>query len=298
MSTQVLHTVEEMRKWRAEQRMSGAQVGLVATMGALHSGHLHLVQTAATECTSVVVSIFVNPAQFAPHEDLQEYPRTLSSDIAQLQSLSLPDTSLVVFAPRVSDMYPRGISTNRTLQRGAFIEMLGLSEMLEGGTRPHFFRGVCTVVAKLFHATEPHRAYFGQKDVQQCCVIKAMVDDLLFPLHIKVVPTVRDKESGLALSSRNVYLTREEKERAPAFYHGLCRAKELFESGVVEGDKLLEVVREEAEKCGLDVEYVCLSSPDDLQSVDVVDGRGAILSGAWRMGSTRLIDNILLGFEF
>ncbi|KAJ2497473.1 pantoate-beta-alanine ligase [Coemansia sp. RSA 1972] len=293
----VLHTVEEMRNWRDEQRTSGAQVGLVATMGALHSGHLHLVRTAATECSSIVVSIFVNPAQFAPHEDLNEYPRTLPSDIAQLQSLSL-HKPLVVFAPRVSSMYPRGISTDRSVQRGAFVEMLGLSEMLEGGSRPHFFRGVCTIVAKLFHIIEPHMAYFGQKDVQQCCVVKAMIDDLLFPLRVRVVPTVRDKESGLALSSRNVYLSKEEKERAPAFYRGLCRARELFAGGVVEGDKLLGVVREEAEKCGLDVEYVCLSSPDDLQNVESVDERGAILSGAWRMGSTRLIDNILLGFEF
>ncbi|KAJ2664784.1 pantoate-beta-alanine ligase [Coemansia sp. RSA 1199] len=286
-----------MRAWRDEQRSSGAQVGLVATMGALHSGHLHLVQTAAASCSSIVISIFVNPAQFAPHEDLNEYPRTLPSDIAQLQGLAL-NTTLVVFAPRVSDMYPRGISTDRSQQRGAFVEMLGLSEMLEGSTRPHFFRGVATVVTKLFHVVEPRMAYFGQKDVQQCCVVKAMVDDLLFPLRVVVVPTVRDKESGLALSSRNVYLSKEEKERAPAFYRGLCRAKELFASGVVEGDKLLGVVREEAEKSGLDIEYVCLSSPDDLQNVDVVDERGAILSGAWRMGSTRLIDNILLGFEF
>ncbi|KAJ2346580.1 pantoate-beta-alanine ligase [Coemansia sp. RSA 2618] len=288
-----------MRAWREAQRSAGSSVGFVATMGALHAGHLQLVQAAAAKCTAVVVSIFVNPAQFAPHEDLDQYPRTLAEDIAKLAAEPLSaNITRVVFAPTVSEMYPRGISTDRTQQRGTFVEVLGLSEMLEGGTRPHFFRGVATVVSKLFHIIEPDYAFFGQKDVQQCCVLRAMVEDLHFPLTMVVVPTVRDRTSGLALSSRNVYLTDEERARAPAFYRGMCRARELFAGGVVGRDALIGAVREEAAKEGLDVEYVCLTSPVDLQEVDAVGSQGAILSGAWRMGTTRLIDNILIGFEF
>ncbi|KAJ2766636.1 pantoate-beta-alanine ligase, partial [Coemansia nantahalensis] len=211
--------------------------------------------------------------------------------------LAATGRAVTVFAPAVGEMYPRGISTTVAAQRGTFVEVCGLSEPLEGGTRPHFFRGVATVVAKLFHIAGADVAFFGQKDVQQCCVLRAMVDDLFFPLAIRVVPTARDPDSGLALSSRNVYLTAEQRARAPAFYRGLCRARDLFASGVVARDELLAAVRDEAALAQLDIEYVCLSSPDDLAEVQEVGPGGAILSGAWRMGSTRLIDNILLGFE-
>ncbi|KAJ2303598.1 pantoate-beta-alanine ligase, partial [Coemansia sp. RSA 2702] len=173
-SVDVFHTVRDLRAWREAQRQPGHSVGLVATMGALHAGHLQLVRAAAAACSAVVVSIFVNPAQFAPHEDLATYPRSLEQDIAQLSREHAP---CVVFAPSVSEMYPRGITTTRALQQGSFVEVLGLSEMLEGGSRPHFFRGVATVVSKLFHIVQPHRAYFGQKDVQQCCVLRRMVVD-------------------------------------------------------------------------------------------------------------------------
>ncbi|KAJ1728137.1 pantoate-beta-alanine ligase [Coemansia biformis] len=282
-------------RWRDPMKLRiGKAVGFVPTMGALHAGHLNLVAAAAEQTESVVVSIFVNPAQFAPHEDLDQYPRTLGDDVRKLSELGRP---MAVFAPPVSEMYPRGISTNIAEQRGTFVEVRGMSEMLEGGTRPHFFRGVATVVAKLFHITMPDIAFFGQKDIQQCCVLRAMVQDLHFPLKIKVVPTVRDPHTGLALSSRNVYLTNEQRARAPAFYRGLCRARDLFASGAVARDEPLAAVRDEAAKEQLDIEYVCLSSPDDLGEVQEVGSSGAILSGAWRMGATRLIDNILLGFE-
>ncbi|KAJ2156567.1 pantoate-beta-alanine ligase [Coemansia sp. RSA 552] len=304
MSTEnvrVLHTVAEVREWRAQQRQQQRRVGYVPTMGALHEGHMTLVRAAAQECDSVIMSIFVNPAQFAPHEDLDRYPRSLSEDTLKFATLPLPREPVerVVFAPSVDEMYPRGISTHRAQQLGAFVEVVGLSEMLEGGTRPHFFRGVATVVAKLFNIIAPDYAFFGQKDVQQCCIVKAMVEDLHFPLRIKVVPTVRDPRDGLALSSRNIYLTREQRERAPAFYRGLRRAQKLFEEqGVVDRGQLLAAVREEAEADGLAIEYINLSSPVDLSEVERVGSEGAVLSGAWCMGTTRLIDNILIGFEF
>ncbi|KAJ2090291.1 pantoate-beta-alanine ligase [Coemansia sp. RSA 986] len=272
-------------------------------MGALHNGHLQLVATAAQKSDSVIVSIFVNPAQFAPHEDLDKYPRTLEKDIEKLERIQIASSSqsaipIAVFAPSVAEMYPRGISTHRGQQKGTFVEVLGLSEMLEGGTRPHFFRGVATVVSKLFHIVMPDYAVFGQKDIQQCCVLRAMVQDLHFSLELVIAPTERDRD-GLALSSRNVYLTQEQRNQAPAFYRGMCRARDLYQSGTTDREELLAVVRDEAKKGALDIEYISLSSPDTLEEVDKVSSEsGAILSGAWRMGSTRLIDNMLLGFAF
>ncbi|KAJ1942244.1 pantoate-beta-alanine ligase [Linderina pennispora] len=297
---QVLHTVKEVREWHAAQRQANKTIGFVATMGALHSGHLNLVQQASCESGSVIVSIFVNPAQFAPHEDLDQYPRTLDADVAKLTEFAqtAAGQAFAVFAPSVSEMYPRGITTRRDQQKGTFVEVLGLSEMLEGGTRPHFFRGVATVVSRLFHITMPDKAFFGQKDVQQCCVLRAMVRDLHFPVELRIGATVRDPTDGLALSSRNVYLTEEQRKRAPAFYRGLCKAKALFESGVLDRDELVGAVIKEAATQDLEIEYISLSDPDTLEEVDSVTSSGAILSGAWRMGTTRLIDNMLIGFEF
>ncbi|KAJ2003784.1 pantoate-beta-alanine ligase [Coemansia thaxteri] len=298
-AVRVFHTVAEVRAWREGLRAQGSGVGLVPTMGALHAGHLQLLTTAGAKDNAVVVSIFVNPAQFAPHEDLATYPRTLTQDIAKLSAHAQEhNLTLAVFAPSVSEMYPRGITTDRSKQRGTFVEVLGQSEMLEGGTRPHFFRGVATVVSKLFHIVCPDFAVFGQKDIQQCCVLRAMVTDLHFPLTLVVAPTVRDPQDGLALSSRNVYLSDEQRQRAPAFYRGLCCASDLFAAGVVDREQLIAAVRQQAEKEGLDIEYISLSSPDDLSELQQIGSAGAILSGAWRMGSTRLIDNVLLGFTF
>ncbi|KAJ1901421.1 pantoate-beta-alanine ligase [Kickxella alabastrina] len=292
-TVQVFHTVAELRHWRASQSAQNKTIGFVPTMGALHAGHLTLISSAQKATNTVVVSIFVNPAQFAPHEDLDQYPRTLAQDIAKLPA------NTVVFAPSVAEMYPRGITTERSKQQGTFIEVLGLSEMQEGGSRPNFFRGVATVVSKLFHIVGPTVAFFGQKDVQQCCVIRAMAEDLHFPVDVRVVPTVRDSVDGLALSSRNVYLTEEQRRRAPAFYRGLCAARSMcLDAGVGGREELLAAVRAEAEREGLDVEYISLSSPRDLSELQEIGSDGAILSGAWRMGTTRLIDNILIGFEF
>ncbi|KAJ1896360.1 pantoate-beta-alanine ligase [Coemansia sp. IMI 209127] len=299
----ILHTVRQVREWNSAQKALGKSIGFVPTMGALHEGHLHLVTIAAQKSDSVIVSIFVNPAQFAPHEDLDKYPRTLEKDIKRLEQTQIAARSalpIAVFAPSVAEMYPGGITTHRGQQKGTFVEVLGLSEMLEGGTRPHFFRGVATVVSKLFHIVMPDYAVFGQKDIQQCCVLRAMVQDQHFPLTLVVASTVRDVNDGLALSSRNVYLTPEQRNRAPAFYRGMCRARDLYQRGTTDREELLAVVLEEARKDDLDIEYLSLSSPDTLAEVDSVSSEtgGAVLSGAWRMGSTRLIDNMLLGFEF
>ncbi|KAJ1645397.1 pantoate-beta-alanine ligase [Coemansia erecta] len=291
----VFHTVSELRSWRSDQRKQGKTVGLVPTMGALHNGHLTLVSAAQQSCDTTVVSIFVNPAQFAPHEDLDQYPRTLPQDI---QKIAETQANCVVFAPLVSEMYPNGITTDRSKQKGTFVEVLGLSEMLEGGSRPHFFRGVATVVSKLFHIVMPEMAFFGQKDVQQCCVIKNLVADLLFPIKLNIVPTVRDPVDGLALSSRNVYLTEEQRAKAPALYRGLCAAQKLYSQGITGREELIGAVAAEAAQENLDIEYICLSSPDTLEELDSVPSSGAILSSAWRMGKTRLIDNVLIGFEF
>lgn len=287
----VLHTVAEVRSWRQQQHT----IGFVPTMGALHQGHLRLLDVAHQHSDVVLTSIFVNPAQFAPHEDLHCYPRTLAEDLEKLSQKPYP---VVVFAPSAAEMYPGGITTQRSDQRGTFVEVLGLSECLEGGTRPHFFRGVATVVLKLFNIVRPDVAVFGQKDVQQCCVLRRMARDLHLSIRIAVAETQRDS-NGLALSSRNVYLTDEERDRASAFYRGMCEARDMYmKQDVRDREQLLEVVRKAATESRLEIEYISLSHPEDLTEVDQIGSDGAILSGAWRMGNTRLIDNMLLGFQF
>ncbi|KAJ1963306.1 pantoate-beta-alanine ligase [Dispira parvispora] len=298
----VIHTVQELRTWRAEQRKLGKRVGLVPTMGALHEGHLALVQSARNECDVVVVSIFVNPAQFAPHEDLAQYPRTLTQDVQRLSAASGENDGKpladVVLAPAVAEMYPSGITVQKEQQQGAFVEVVGLSHQMEGVTRPHFFRGVATVVTKLFNIVQPDVAFFGQKDAQQCVVVKALVRDLCFPIRIVVVPTVRDSTSALALSSRNKYLTADQRHLATTLYRGLQAAEVLFSQGECQRDALLEAVNSsftsntEAE---VELEYLSLAHPTTLEELDRIEADGAILSGAFRVGTTRLIDNVLLG---
>ncbi|OLY82471.1 Pantothenate synthetase [Smittium mucronatum] len=305
----VFRTCGELRAWRLEKYKSrGAQkVGFVPTMGALHDGHLKLILHAISEVGpegSVVVSIFVNPTQFAPDEDFDVYPRTLDRDLEVLNSLDLQNMhELVVFAPSVKEMYPSLESISQVLEKGTFVNVVGLTEMLEGNVRPGFFRGVATVVSKLLVLVHPDIAVFGQKDVQQCFVVKRMALDMLFePGVIKVVETYRDPVDGLALSSRNVYLTKEQRTHAPAMYRGLLLAKNLFlEKGVVASAQLIDCVLQELEKEGKEhfsVDYIKVSSSSDLSDVERIGPEGAIMSCAWRMGTTRLIDNILLGFSF
>ncbi|KAL7267398.1 pantoate-beta-alanine ligase [Rhizina undulata] len=313
---QIYTTVPSLRSWRHQQLLSSRPVALVPTMGALHAGHLSLIRTAAETHPSIVVSIFVNPAQFAPHEDLAQYPRTLDKDLEQLTSLNaslessgLPGRIESLFLPAVSELYPNGIPLQQDKQKGAFVTVTPLSSKLEGITRPHFFRGVATICSKLFNIVQPNTAFFGQKDVQQTIVLKRLVRDLLFPVEIVVGPTVRE-EDGLAMSSRNVYLGPNRREKAVCLYHALQAVEQCFEAAKTA--RIAEVGREELlEKArrviadageGVELEYISLADSEELEELDVVrTGEGAVLSGAVKMlptgegeGVVRIIDNIIL----
>ncbi|KAI9356537.1 hypothetical protein DFJ73DRAFT_823008 [Zopfochytrium polystomum] len=268
--------------------------------GALHDGHLQLARRARNECDRVVTSIFVNPAQFAPTEDLDRYPRTLESDVKLLATAGAD----IVFAPTVREMYPAGISLHVGEQRGTFVEVKGMSHQLEGTIRPHFFRGVATVVTKLLNIVAPHATYLGQKDGQQCAVLRALVRDLHLPTAIVVCPTAREPD-GLAMSSRNRYLSSEERAVAPWLYRALAAAEARFAADRAAGGRGggcdAAVLRDIATRMlggvqGLAVEYVSVADPVSLEEIEGVIGEGgAMMSGAVRIGKTRIIDNVLLG---
>jgi pantoate--beta-alanine ligase len=268
----------------AEWRKNGKTLGLVPTMGYLHEGHLALVRQARAENDIVIVSIFVNPLQFNQQEDLARYPRNVERDLAMLEA----EYVNLVFNPGVEEIYPAGFN--------AAVEVIGLTEMLEGAARPGHFRGVTTVVAKLFNIVNPQVAYFGQKDAQQVAVIRKMVRDLNFPLKITVCPTRREPD-GLAMSSRNVYLTPEERASATVLYRALSAAKTAWESGEREGARLRNVMEQTlAIEPRAQADYVSAAHPDTLQEYagTIEAGQGVLLSLAVRFGPTRLIDNFLL----
>ncbi|KAF9168040.1 pantothenate synthase [Actinomortierella ambigua] len=302
----VFDRIDDFRAWRREQLKQNKTVGFVPTMGALHEGHLSLVKAAKEECDSVVVSIFVNPAQFAPHEDLDQYPRTFDTDY---QSLASTGACAAILLPRVSEMYPSGITLDRSQQRGTFVDVLGLSHQMEGIPRPHFFRGVATVVTKLFNIVQPERAYFGQKDAQQCVVVRNMVNDLLLPIRMRSIPTCREAD-GLAMSSRNRYLTPEMRKVATLLYRALGAARQsVVGSGNKERKQILEpaygiieevVQQVKDQQLGFDVrlDYLSLVDVATLTELEQLEeSQPAILSGAVYVGTTRLIDNILLNAE-
>ena len=277
---ELLTTISDLRRSRA--RVTGT-LGLVPTMGYLHEGHLALVRRARAENEVLAVTIFVNPSQFGPSEDLGAYPRDMDRDLALLEA----EGADLVFSPAPEEMYPPAFDT--------WVEVGGVARPLEGAHRPGHFRGVATVVAKLFNLLRPHRAYFGQKDGQQVAVIKRMAADLDMGIEIVVVPTVREPD-GLAMSSRNVYLTPDQRKAAPVIYQALCRARELWE----EGERQAEVLRRDAsrvletEALVEAVEYVSVADGSSLAEVGLI--RGAVMvSLAVRMGRTRLIDNLVLG---
>jgi pantoate--beta-alanine ligase len=256
-------------------------VGFVPTMGALHEGHLSLVRKARTECASVAVSIFVNPTQFGPSEDLAKYPHDLPRDLALLQPLNVD----LVWAPTPDDMYPPGFQT--------WVAVEEVTKPLEGSLRPGHFRGVTTVVTKLFNGVQPQRAYFGQKDAQQVVAIRQMTKDLDFPIEIRVCPTVREAD-GLAMSSRNGYLNPEERRAAVILYKALLAAKRAYEGGERKADQLRQVISTTLGQEPLARPlYTSCANPDTLLELDTIDGL-ALLSLAVIIGKTRLIDNILL----
>lgn len=267
------------RKVRREQDRT---IGLVPTMGSLHDGHLSLVREARRMCDVVVVSVFVNPTQFGPSEDFEHYPRDLTKDTALLTDYNVN----YIFAPATDEMYPKGFST--------YVNVSGLSKPLEGETRPGHFRGVATVVAILLNTVRPDFAFFGQKDAQQSVIIKRMVKDLAFDTEIVVLPTVRE-ESGLAISSRNLYLSAEERQSASVIHRGLAKAEELFNKGERHGDRLEQMVRTTIEsEPGVRVDYVSVVDAETLEKLDKLDERPILIAVAAFVGKTRLIDNTVL----
>ena len=271
-------TLEELRQARAGLRGS---LGFVPTMGLLHAGHLSLVDLAKRDCDSVAVSIFVNPTQFGPQEDLAAYPRDLPADLQKLEAAGVD----LVWLPTPEIIYPQGFNT--------WVSVEGVSQPLEGAARPGHFRGVATVVAKLFNALQPHKAYFGQKDAQQVAVIKQMTRDLNFPIEIVVGPTLRESD-GLAMSSRNTYLDPDERKAATVLFRALNAAKAAYLSGERDGDALSAAMRQTIEaQPRARLAYVSCADPRTLQELDKVE-QGALLSMAVFIGKTRLIDNLVL----
>ena len=279
-----VRTVHELRDALAPERRAGRTIGLVPTMGAFHDGHLSLIRRARRDSDIVVVSLFVNPTQFTPSEDLDAYPRDEQRDAALAEAEGVD----LLFAPPVEEVYPNGFGTTVTV--GA------LTQILEGhpaGRGTSHFAGVTTVVTKLFNMVGPDVAYFGQKDAQQALVLRKLVRDLDVPVRIEVCPTVRDPD-GLALSSRNAYLTDAERARALALSRALRAADAAVEAGERDGTAVLRVARAELNDAGIEPEYLELRSATDLSPVERVNG-SALLAVAARVGRARLIDNVMLG---
>jgi len=273
--------VAELRSTLQPVRLAGKRIGFVPTMGALHEGHLSLVRTCKQQCDYTVVSIYVNPTQFGPQDDFNEYPRTLQSDIDALTELGVE----LVFAPSDEEMYPSGFST--------WVEVGSVAEPLEGVCRPGHFRGVTTVVTKLFNMVQPHVAYFGLKDYQQALVIRRMVTDLNLPVEIRTCATVREPD-GLAMSSRNKYLTPEGRKHALVLWKSLQRAAELVAQGCRDAEEITQQMRQVILSApDAKIDYVALVDPETLQPVSSLTGP-TLAALAVRIGGTRLIDNLLL----
>ena len=276
-----MRSVITLTDLRSTRLSYAGKVGLVPTMGYLHEGHLSLVRRAREKCDHVVVSIFVNPTQFAPKEDLSKYPRDIGRDLSLLEPLGVD----LAWMPTAEIMYPFGFQT--------WVDVETITSPLEGAMRPGHFRGVTTVVAKLFNAVQPHNAYFGQKDAQQAAVIRQMTRDLNFPVEVVVCPIVREPD-GLAMSSRNIYLDHEQRKAATVLSRALQTAKEAYEKGERNAEKIRRKMREVlATEPLANVQYVSCADYDTLEELDTVTGK-ALLSMAVFIGKTRLIDNIVL----
>jgi pantoate--beta-alanine ligase len=277
----VCATIEDMRAASCAARRDGRRVGFVPTMGALHEGHLSLVRAAAARSDIVVVSIFVNPTQFGPGEDFTKYPRTFERDSEQLQKAGVD----FIFAPSPEEMYPPGAT--------AWVNVEEVSERLDGRSRPGHFRGVTTVVSKLFHIVEPDFAFFGQKDAAQVAVVRRLVRDLNFPVQIVVCPIVREPD-GLAMSSRNIYLSPQERKSALALSRSMRAIQTRFQSGERDARGLVKVGRDVIdEESSLRLDYLEIVDPDTLEPVAEIK-RPALAAVAAFVGTTRLIDNVLL----
>ncbi|MGD0509032.1 MAG: pantoate--beta-alanine ligase [Terriglobales bacterium] len=276
-------TIVEARAACRDVRASGKRLGLVPTMGALHEGHLSLVRAAKARCDAVAVSIFVNPTQFGPTEDLSKYPRQFDRDCRLLEKEDVD----ILFAPPVEEMYPN------SNDRVTWVLVEGLSEKLDGRSRPGHFRGVTTIVAKLFHIVEPDTAFFGQKDAAQVAVIRRLVQDLNFPVEVVACPIVRES-NGLAMSSRNAYLNREERRRALVLQQSLQKARQQFQAGERSSAALISAAKEIlAREPQVRLDYFEVVDPDTLDPVERISQKTLVAVAAY-VGSTRLIDNLVL----
>jgi pantoate--beta-alanine ligase len=273
----IIETVSEMQQLCRGLRTDNAPLGLVPTMGALHEGHLSLIRRAQSECGAMVASIFVNPLQFGPSEDLAKYPRTFDDDCRQLAAEGVA----VLFAPTAAGMYPAGAVTKITVD--------GIGDRLDGASRPGHFTGVATVVAKLFHVVQPHRAYFGQKDAAQLAVLRQMVRDLNFDLEVIGCPIVRDAD-GLALSSRNRYLSPAERVQALALHRALLHIRQSIATGERRSERLIQQGIQELDPVRVD--YLAAVDAQTLLPVDTVEPGTLVAVAAW-VGQTRLIDNFI-----
>ena len=277
-----MQVLQNRRQMSSACRSANRPLGLVPTMGALHEGHMALVKQARKDNSTLAATIFVNPFQFGPQDDLSAYPRDLERDLALLREEGVD----LVFTPSVEEIYPPGFNT--------WVDVGGLGDRLEGAHRPGHFRGVATVVAKLFNIIRPDRAYFGQKDGQQSAVIRKMVRDLDLDVEVVMVSTVRDSD-GLALSSRNAYLTEEQRRAAPVVYRALQLAQRLWQEGITDGSWIRSETRLVLESEGLieRIDYVSVANAETLEELDIVKGR-VMVSVAVQLGKPRLIDNIIL----
>jgi pantoate--beta-alanine ligase len=281
----IVRTKAELRDPLVEPRRRGERIGLVPTMGYFHEGHLSLMRTAREDCDVVVVSLFVNPTQFGPGEDLDAYPRDERRDVelAEREGVDL------LWMPEATELYPEGFATVVAVGN----ELTGVLEGDPAHRGPSHFRGVTTVVAKLFNSVQPDVAYFGRKDAQQALVIRRMTEDLDFPVEIAVLPTVREQD-GLAMSSRNAYLSGEERERALAISRALAAAEDAARAGVTSTESLLEATRTELRNAGIEPEYVEARSAEDLSPIAELNGRPVLVAVAARVGRARLIDNVVI----
>jgi pantoate--beta-alanine ligase len=278
---QIITHISAMQALADSLRKQGRKIGFVPTMGFLHEGHLSLMRAARQKCDIVIASIFINPTQFGPAEDLDRYPRDEAGDRAKCESAGID----ILFMPKTNEMYPEKPSV--------FVLVEGVSDVLEGAIRPGHYQGVATVVAKLFHISKPHSAFFGQKDFQQCIVIKRLVKGLDLDVEIEVLPTVREAD-GLAMSSRNSYLNAEERRAAPIIFSALADGERLIRDGIQDPGVLRKTIRERLQReKGIVVEYIEIADPETLTPLARVTGKTVLLV-AVRLGRTRLIDNILI----
>ncbi|HTR81270.1 MAG TPA: pantoate--beta-alanine ligase [Bacteroidota bacterium] len=283
---EIISSASEMQLHAEQARMQGKRIGLVPTMGYLHEGHLSLIALAKKSCETVVTSIFVNPTQFGPGEDFDRYPRDIERD----KALCAAAGTTMLFTPEAKEIFPDGYAT--------YISVDGLSTVLEGKFRPTHFRGVTTVVAKLLHLTKPHKAFFGQKDAQQCIIVRKMVRDLCFDTEIRVAPIVREKD-GLAMSSRNVYLSPEERSDALILSASLRQAEQMAKGGQRRAADIISAIKKLIEeKRTAAIDYVAVVNAETLAPLEMIEqGIPSLIALAVRFGSTRLIDNTIITVE-